>query len=461
MANVSTPSAGYLAGAEDRKLIADLSAGRNAMVAAGETYMPKYEAEEQKDYDARLRNAILEPIFADNLEFLVGKPFAKPVTLSDDVPVEISEFESNIDRCGNSVHQIAVDVFEEGLSNGYCGILADHPQKLPEGSTRKDELEAGHRPYIIHIAADDIIVAISEFVNGAEMYTHVRLREKKVVKDEFGEKVVNRVRVLEPGLFEIWEEQKVGNKSDWVKLDNEGGTTSLSYVPFRIFYAGKKNGTLEVKPPLMHVAHLNRAHWASEGDQRNIMQVARFPIFCATGFNPGAGADVKISPKTFMHSSDPAAKFFFAEHSGAAIAAGRQELLDIREAALRKTKSLLVRAPVAESGVSKQHDETKELSPIQRMVLRLANDMTTALGYLADFLDVAMDGKVNINSDFGNETSVETFGAVKDIYLAGVIGKERVIKEAMRRNILDQEVDPKIEVASAEDAAADILTNEI
>ena len=60
--------------------------GTAAMRAAGDTLLPRWSNEEAESFKTCLAVATLFPAFPHTIEVLAGKPFSKPLTLSDDVP---------------------------------------------------------------------------------------------------------------------------------------------------------------------------------------------------------------------------------------------------------------------------------------------------------------------------------------------------------------------------------------
>ena len=92
MANqVNTQSAAVADMARHWGVIEALMGGTTAMRAAKEAYLPKQPREDQEDYDYRLKTSTLFPAFARTVGVMTGKPFAKELTLSEDVPDAIKE----------------------------------------------------------------------------------------------------------------------------------------------------------------------------------------------------------------------------------------------------------------------------------------------------------------------------------------------------------------------------------
>src|SRR5262245_13768927 len=87
--------------------IDDVLEGHDAIKAAGERYLPRFETESWKKYKRRLKDAPWRPIFPAALESLCAKPFAKPVTLNGTPPKRMQTFAENVDGRGNSLSVFA------------------------------------------------------------------------------------------------------------------------------------------------------------------------------------------------------------------------------------------------------------------------------------------------------------------------------------------------------------------
>ena len=87
----------------------------------------------------------------------------------------------------------------------------------------------------------------------------VRVRESaRVNKGRFGIEYKQRVRVLEPGTFELWEAGDDSANAGYTQI--ESGTMSVGDIPLCTVY-GQKLGVLYSRPPLLPIAALNISHY--------------------------------------------------------------------------------------------------------------------------------------------------------------------------------------------------------
>ena len=270
----------------EHPMLEALMNGTRAMRTATVTMLPKAPNEEADGYNRRIATATLFPAYRRTVSVMAGKPFSKEATLSEDAPPQVQEWAKDIDREGVSLHVFAQEMFAESFY-GLAGILVEAP-KPPEPTAKvvtvADEKAAGIRPYFVRVMHGQILGWRVASINGARQLTQLRISEVAKEPDgPFGEKKLDRVRVLEPGNWRLFEKQAdETGKENWVEIDQ--GVTGLTYIPFVPLY-GFRKGFMCGAPPLLDLAFLNVKHWQSQSDQDTILHVARVPILCITGGN--------------------------------------------------------------------------------------------------------------------------------------------------------------------------------
>ena len=379
-------------------LISTILGGTDAMRVAGKSYLPQYEGESQGNWTRRKDRAVLTNFLRRTLNGLSGKPFSKEVELSEDMPKPLVDLVDDIDQQGNNLHVFARQFFESGLAYGLVHLLVDFPMMDDEAvKTLEDEKKVGARPYFIKVEHHNIVAAYSEVINGVEILTHIRIRENAIVRDgEFGEKEVQRIREIERGRFRIWQLSE--DTDDWAVV-RDWTIVSLDFIPLVTFYADRQ-GFMLSEPPLLDLAHLNVAHWQSASDQRTILTVARFPILAGTGLTEEEG-NKRIGPTEYLTASSENAKWYYVEHEGKAIGAGRQDLIDLGHDMALMGLELLNR-PGNITATGKALDTAENNSALQQMVLRLVDVMKTGFDFAAKWLKIEGPiGSVGIHVDFG------------------------------------------------------------
>jgi hypothetical protein len=434
-------------------LVEALLGGTSAMRAAKTQFLPKWPNEDQESYDMRVGTATLFPALARTISVMGGKPFSKQLVLSEETPEQIAEWLENADMQGNNLHSVLSDVFSECLGFGVCGILVDHGRKPDEVRTKEQEAQLGLRPYLVFIRHHQILGWKAERRNGALMLTQLRLAECLEEPDgAYGIKYRQRVRVLEPGRFELWQE---GEKKDdaWFLVDE--GTTTLGIIPFVPFY-GKKLGLMEGVSPLLDLAHLNVKHWQSQSDQDTIIHVARVPILALIGAEQGIpdgkggmtpGTQLTVGAKSAV-SLPVGGDMKFVEHSGAAIDAGAKSLEALEAQMVTTGAELLVVKPgEAKSATQSNNEAEANKSDLQRMVENAEDAADQVLQLMAMWVGEQDGGNVTLFKDFGaGSLSDASAQLVLSMQQGGLITKETALKEMQRRGTISPDVDPSDEL---------------
>lgn len=433
---VQEPSAQVAGYAEDWRLVTDLLGGTRAMRAAGERRLPRWPNESPESHKARLSTATLFPAFARTLGVMAGKPFSKALTYGDDVPTRIREWCDDADLQGTNLHTFAADLLAEALGYGLCGVLVEYP-RTDGVRTVADERAVNARPYLVRYNHDQILGWQSARTNGVTRLTQLRLAESAEVQDgEYGTKIVERVRVLRPGSWEIWEK---GEKDEYVLA--ESGATTLAEIPF-VPFCGRKTGFMAGVSPLLDLAHLNVKHWQSQSDQDTILHVARVPILAAITSDEGFELTVGASSAVRIPEGGD---LKFVEHGGAAIAAGRQSLQDLEGQMIQTGAELLVQRPGQRSATEANKSE------LQRITEAFEDSLDQCLQFMADWVGEKQGGHVSLFKDFGAATLTDASAQlILSMQQAGLISKETAIREQQRRGMLAPDLDPTAEIERAQ-----------
>jgi hypothetical protein len=443
---VRKESDGVAAMESQLQLVRSLMGGTAAMRNAGTKFLPKWPNEEDLAYRTRLSVSTLYPAFSHTAKILAGKPFAKPLHIENDVPSQIIEFCENIDLEGRNLHTFAADLMEDVIADGVTGVLVDFPTSVG-ARTRAEELSAGLRPYWKRYPSGTILGWKTQNIAGVTTLSQIRLLEIEKEDDgEFGETLVEQVRVLTPGFWRTYRKHTtIGGKEEWQQYD--AGNTTLPSIPFTFLY-GERKGFGVGKPPLLELAHQNVEHWQSKSDQQNILHVARVPILVLIGAETETALTVGASSAVKLPLG---ADLKFVEHSGAAIEAGRNDLKDIEERMLQSGAELLVRkpgGPVTATQIETEGEGNK--SALQRIAESFEDGIDQCLQFTADWLNLPEGGHATLHKDFGaNNLSDASASLLLDLQAAGIISKKRVIIETQRRNILSENFDPEEELDEA------------
>ena len=426
--SVRQQSAAVVAQARHWPIIAALQGGTSALRDAGEAYLPKWPNEDAESYTARLSTATLYPAFARTVEVMAAKPFSRPLTLADNVPTRMVEWLNDCDLKGHNLHVFAGQLSRDVVSYGISGVLVDYP-KVSNIKTQAEEKAIAARPYFTRYAPGTVLGWKTMIISGYEKLTQLRLLETVTEDDgDFGEKVVEQVRVLYPGKWEVW--RKEDKKEDWGIFDE--GVTTLNEIPFVFFYGIRKDTGIGL-PPLVELAYQNVEHWQSSSDQQTILHVARVPILTIIGADDNTSITVgsKSAVKIPMNGD-----MKFVEHSGSAIEAGRKSILDLEERMRQTGAELLVLKPGDVTATQVTSEDQANRCTLQRIAEDMEDALDQCLQYMADWVGEAEGGNVAVFKDFGAATLAE---ASAELLLktnqAGKLSDETYFNELKRRGI--------------------------
>ena len=441
-------------------MIDTLLGGTKSMRAAGNEYLPQHAEESDNNYNERLGVNILFNAMEIVLDHFVGRPFSDPVKLNNDVPEVIAEQARNIDLQGNDITTFCRDWFRCGLAKGFCHVMIDMPQMNPDAAplTLEDDRQAGRRPFWNRIDPENMIFAEANIIVDPqtgelrEWYTHVRLRENVVQRVGFAEVMVERIRVLEPGFFQVWQKIKTkGKKDEWMIV--EEGETGIDFIPIITFYANREGFVLS-KPPLEDLAFMNIRHWQSSSDQINVLTVARFPMLAVAGATDQGGSTMRIGPRQLLATKDPNGRFYYVEHTGKSIASGWEELQRLEDNMEAYGSTFLKKQPGNETATGRALDSAESVTPLQDMVNRFIDSVHNALRVHASWLALPEGGTVTILNDFGPEDADKIgIDLLKSLRKDKDISRKAVTREAMRLGVLVDEynVDEDFEQLKLED----------
>lgn len=446
MANTdpSTTSADYQAMIGYWRMVDDIMGGAKAMRAAKTRYLPRFEAEDTKDYDRRVEVAPFTPLYDGAFRNLASKPFNKEVRIGEDAPEILKELVEDIDGAGNHMHVMAREVFKGGINYACDWLLVDHTA-VPAGVTLGDERAMGARPYWVRIPAKQMLAVYEGVIDGATVYTHARIAETETVRNGFEEKTFERVRELnhdESGArWTLWEKQESG----WAVIDE--GVFSIGLIPLVAFFTGEREGNgFAVRPPLRDLAYMQVTEFQMEANLAYVQTNTAFPTHVFQGVDAPGGEDARtpVGPREvlFFPMADGNGQYGDykqVEPSGTAAESLRKDLEDFR----REMREAGMQPLLPHSGnltaTATAVAEAKAHSAVEAWALALKDTLEQAWVYTCMWLSIPEEQApdVIVNTDFAvGEKSVEEMAAIDKMYERELVSGEQYVEEALRRGIL-------------------------
>lgn len=418
------------------------------MKGAGQDYLPLHPEETSRGWNDRLENNVLFNYYEITLDQLAGKPFAEPVSLGTDIPQELLDHLEDIDLQGNNIDAFGYEWFRDGLRGAVSCVLVEFPNPDEEvvdpdtgeirDRTRLDDIREGLRPYWVQVPLERILYARTERVNGVETISHVRIEEEATITNGFIDDTVPQIRVLEPGLVQLWQKED-NNKSNsrWVVVDE--WETGLDFVPMVPFYTDREAPFMG-RPLLDDLAFLNIRHWQSMSDQIRALTVARFPMLVIKGLYENEQGLIRVGPEQAIALPE-GGDARWLESTGSAIQQGRDELSDLEERMSAYGAQVLRKRPAVQTATARVLDTTEAMSVIQAAAVSFQSAMEQALLYHAIWLGLDNGGTLKVRTDFSGveDSSQQVLISLKEAQATRIISTEAYVGELKRRNVLSED----------------------
>ena len=414
-------------------LIEQLLGGTRKIRAGHRKFLPQFPREADDSYDVRLSKAVLSPFYKRLELLLAGMLTRKPVRLTD-VSDQVTEQLFDVDLEGNDLQTWLFATARVALRYGHVGVLVDAPRAGENG-----------RPYWITISPRELLGWRTEVTDGKQRLTMLRIAETVTVPDgKYGEKDVQRVRVLTPGAFEIHEKDE---KGDYKVVDE--GTTSLSEIPFAVAYANR-TGVMESMPPLDDIAELNLQHYQVSSDLSNILSVSAIPLLAIYGF-PQSAEEISAGPSEAISLPETASAGYI-EPSGNSFDAQFKQLEQIENKINGLGLAAVLGAKlVGESAEAKRIDRSQGDSTMMVIAQQMQDLIDNCLRFHAQYLQEPVAGSSQVNRDFmGQRLEPQEIQALLQLYTAGTITQDTLLNELANGDVLSEDFDIEEEIEATQ-----------
>ena len=396
--------------------------------------------EPREDYDAylsRVNRAVFSPYTQRLIRAATGLILRKPITIIGD-PYWTDVFVKDVDGCGSDLDEYARRSLICALTYGHSNTLVDFP--APTGAiSLAEERNQNRRPYWIEVDPANIYGwRLDREVNYGKLI-QVRIAEKAVVPDgEFGEKVYEQIRVIEPGRYRIYRKKETtkdmytqneefagnfdspANEQEYEVL--ESGEFSLGEIPLVTVYAGKTD-TMTSKPPLLDIAYLNLTHFQRQADLIHSLHVASQPLLVMEGWDDQT-KDMAISVNYAM-ATQPGNKVYYVEPAASAFEAQAAEIQELQlQMATLGISTLSQQKFVAESADARRLDRVDTNSMLSMVSLDLEQKMQKAFDLSANYLGLEPP-EIKISRDFDIDRLIgQDITALTSLFDQQVIDRE-------------------------------------
>ena len=414
-------------------LIEDLIGGTYEMRRRHRRYLPQEPREQDESYDNRLSRSVAQPFYVRLERMLAGMLTRKPVRLND-VSDVIREQLFDVDLQGNDLNVWTYETARKMIRYGHVGVLVDAPAT-----------GEGGRPYWVSYTPRDILGWRTEIIEGSQKLVQLRLLEK-VIEPEglYGEQIIEQVRLLTPGAFEIHRKNEKGE----FQLFNEGAM-SLSEIPFSVAYSNRVN-LMESRPPMEDIAELNLKAYQTQSDLDNQLHISAVPMLAFYGF-PQSSEEVSAGPgEAIAFPADGRAEYIESKGTSYDAQFKRLDQLQsqINELGLA---AVLGQKLSAETAESKKIDRSQGDSTMMVVAQQMQDMIDNCLLFHAQYLGSNESGSSFVNRDFlASRLDPQEIGSLLQLYTAGTISHETLLKQLHEGEVLGDEFDIEEELEATQ-----------
>lgn len=333
-------------------------------------YLPRETKEPHQAWNDRIRRTTFDNRFEPAIKDYAG--LLSVFSLNSNVAKSIVKNKDNIDQCGNDLWTFFHEVDQYCLRDGWCGVMVEYPVEDLTIASQGDLLLSDRRPYLVLIDRRDILNWRTTKINGKPKLSRVTIRETRLEPDgDYGEKEAVYYRVLIPGEYFVF--QIIEDKGEAQLLLVEQGTTSLTEIPL-VCYSVTESGLSGAKAPFLNLAKLNIEHFQKRSQLNEVLRKCNLPVPVRKGLINQVDDLKKVPPLVIGPNSvldiPKDGDFYFAEPSGVAIAASKDDIKDLETAMDRMTLDFLTSGEHQKTATEVLLDSTKTSANLKGVARR-------------------------------------------------------------------------------------------
>lgn len=384
-------------------------------------YVPQFEAESKKDYEARLKLTYAADSYALTLEEHVGLITNEPPKLSDDVPEPIRVLADDFTGEGDDLVTYTQDVVDAALHFGHAVLWTDYPSTAGFRNLA-EKRRAMVRPYAVLYRAPSVLNWRTVTIGGVRYLTYLVLREKSDRDVEgFGSQTVTRFRHvsqevirdgegnatgLGPILWRAWDKVKDSKGADQFEPAGEGAIVGPSTIPARIVYGGRRVAFMQSRPHLRGVALTAIEALGVQSDYANVMHKCNVPTPIFVGREQDSGPGKKTVKMGEGIDIPLGGNAFFLEPTGTAIEATTKRLDSLDRRMQRQGATTSDGSAQALTATEAQLVANSRAAKLRRAAGSTEKGLTAQLEDFAKFMAMDSDrphakgGTVTLSDDF-------------------------------------------------------------
>ena len=263
-----------------------------------EDVIPREPAEHDDAYRRRIFHSVMPPFIQRLASQAAGTILRRGVHMEGGDLEWFEEWAKNVTGDDTPLNEFARELLVDALLYGHSAALVDFSNE-EQPATLADEIAMGRKPYLVRVGAQQIRGWRTIGNRHQSPLTQVRYSEfVSTPKGEFGEEIVENIRVVTKDGWQIWRSGTDGTdiNDGWNLYDS--GTHTAGEVPLVPVYSNRI-ATLTSKPPLEECANLAIAYCQRFTDYMHNVHCGALPLLALKGFDPDSGdTELGISVNT-------------------------------------------------------------------------------------------------------------------------------------------------------------------
>ena len=419
-------------------------------------YLPQQPMELDESWQGRVKRSVFSPYFQKILRVAVGLILRKPIFLEGGDEAYWSSWREDVCRDGSTdLDQFANDVLSSALAMGSSNILVDYPDTSNVVSLAQ-ERGANLKPYLVEVPCTQLIGWRHDPRENMGKLQQVRIREvARVSKGRFGIEYKHRVRVLEPGKYELWEANDNAGDAAYEQIES-GSMAPYRDIPLCTVY-GQKLAVLYSRPPLLPIAALNISHYQKSSDLTQSLHIAAQPIMVMAGMddlpndNTSKGAIGLSANNAILTPPKNESEVYYVQPQSGAFDAQRADMDRLVDEMRNLGIAILSEQNTTNaSGVSKAMDRIDSNSVLAVVSKSLQQCLQDAINIAAEYAGVE-PCEVVIPRDFNvDPIDGQDVNAINSLFTSGLVDAETALAMLQQGEFLPEESDPEEIIAATE-----------
>jgi predicted secreted protein len=427
--------------------------GTRALRSYAEKIIPREPSEAQASYERRIFHATLPPFLNRLASQAAGIILRKGIQVEGDDYWQ--EWIQDVTGDGTTLNEYARRQLITALLYGHSSTIVDY---AADGTPRTlaEERRLRRKPYLVPVAPSQILGWRTMNDSTSSELAQVRIKERVVQsRGAYGEELVDQIRVMTPGGFELWRTPATVGLTAPAKWDlAASGRTSLSRIPLVTVYSNRI-GNLLSKPPLEEVAYLCIAYAQRFCDFHHAIHVSANPMLVLRGFDPDSDTPIGISVNTAL---------LLPPDGGAEFVEPTSEAFDSQLKCLKELEDQIGRLGINTLSQANMTNAAAEARRIDRIdsdsiMAVISGDLERTIAQIfalaAEYVGIEPP-EVTIPRDYDNRfLSGNEITSMLQLFMQGAISQETLLRILQDGEVLPATMDIDAEVSATTERLAE------